>query len=98
MHKDTQSILLRNASILSALSLETDKDADMSVTIEQLEGYVTSLALVTDAELRPFAQKAKSLVIATLRYLKNRSTANLTKAQQLRDVLSDAMLSHKQKG
>jgi len=93
-HTQTQSALIKQAAIMSTLSLESQSNADMTQTLRDLKGYQTSLTLVKDAELKSFGQQAKVFVTATLKYLQNRTQQNLETAQKQRDKLSDMMRAH----
>jgi len=91
MHRHKQSALIKQAAIMSTLSLESQSNADMTKTLSDLKGYQTSLTLVKDAELKPFGQQAKTLVTSTIKYLQNRTQQNLEIAHKQRDKLSDMM-------
>lgn len=97
MQRDTQSRLIKQAATMATLALEMPATTKNETTLKDLNGYKASLTLVKDSELRPFAEQARSLVIATIRYLKQRLPSNLESAHKHRDRLSDAMLAHLEK-
>lgn len=94
MNRNIQSALIKQASSMCAFALEMPETVDMTRTKTDLKGYQTSLVLVKDAELKPFAKQARVFVTATLKYLSNRTEQNLGDARQHRDKLADMMTLH----
>lgn len=89
-----ESALIRQAATMCSYALEIPELVDMTRTKADLKGYQTSLVLVKDAELKPFAKQARVFVTATLKYLSNRTEQNLGDARQHRDKLADMMTLH----
>jgi len=94
MHKHTQSTLLKQAAIMATLALESTTNSDMTRTIKDLKSYQASLMMVKDGELKPFAHQAQKLVRSAIKYLHQRTDANLEVATHHRDKLSDMMRAH----
>lgn len=91
MDRHKQSALIRQASVLATLSLETPATANMQATKRDLTGYTASLTLVKDAELAPFGKQAIALVKATLKYLHKRTEFTQKNAHAERDKLTQMM-------
>lgn len=94
MKREIESATIKQAATMSAYALCSNDSANMPGTIVTLTMYKKSLAAVTDVELTPFAVQARKLVVATIKYLKVRSQANLTNAEGQCDKLSDMMTAY----
>lgn len=94
MKRDIESATIMQSASMSTYALCSNDSSDMTNTIFTLNAYRKNLKVVSDAQLKPVAQRAEKLVAATVKYLKTRSFANLTNAERHRDELSAMMTSH----